>query len=773
DEVIERLSEFMSTGLVQHLSPEIIPSLPRKNKDRSHHTFCNCCPYGYHIDLDFVRFLDALSQGSELSANKQRRRERRRQRQSMEVLLGLTSPSLWNVEQQIPQKESPKMECGKPMGSRNPKCMTTSRQAKRSKHPRSDVPFNPCPSPWRSRYSPYLALRRPGCRAEPTCHHPILCETNALVRDALHKAVVEFEETLERSHPKPICTCNVHTGTASSPLQRADSVSSVSSMSAASSTATPEQNVPNQDFDVASIGSATSGLSTGALQNIREQMAISLERMRELEEQVKLIPVLQVQLSVLKEEKRQILLQLRLEEAERNKRNLTNHSIAVIVMHQQSVTFGHGKFSPGVETTTRVRSQSCSEESEVVSPARSTSRDIGITCTVMTREVGVSPQQPKLRNVKTNTKTSLVHADIESTIKTCVSATNTDLLMDQVYSDIEMDRNINKAIQTYEKSFRNKVFSKNKREIGIQVENKQQISLLIVERHELQNHLIDVGILVKPRSIDTAVEFKPKTRDIGISDNSIADTMCEKCRVKKKSIGVGHHNIGNSVDETSISLSNIGIFQNKPPENLPVQETKQISTRSVACETHTNACSSKQTDTKDLNTVRTRDFGVSTMKRKLVDAAVGNSERNLESGVFLCDKCDTKIQNVAKNILTQNTEQSVASPTTRTSRIPKPVTPSSSTSAARCIQRQDTISLNLARNHFDMRGFSSSSDEDRGQRSEDNKVLHQLWQANLQRSYGQTAFLLDKKYPARVLISREKETNRGLEFSYCVHLLFL
>jgi len=30
------------------------------------------------------------------------------------------------------------------------------------------------------------------------------------------------------------------------------------------------------------------------MQNIREQMAISLERMKELEEQVKLIPVLQV-----------------------------------------------------------------------------------------------------------------------------------------------------------------------------------------------------------------------------------------------------------------------------------------------------------------------------------------------------------------------------------------------------------------------------------------------------------------------------------------------
>jgi hypothetical protein len=37
----------------------------------------------------------------------------------------------------------------------------------------------------------------------------------------------------------------------------------------------------------------------------------------------------QVQLSVLKEEKRKMMLQLRLEEAERNKRNISNDSSAV------------------------------------------------------------------------------------------------------------------------------------------------------------------------------------------------------------------------------------------------------------------------------------------------------------------------------------------------------------------------------------------------------------------------------------------------------------
>lgn len=93
-------------------------------------------------------------------------------------------------------------------------------------------------------------------------------------------------------------------------------------------TATPMQNNAQvehtADFDNASVGSGNSNLSTGALQvrsnkynrpvianheiqeqrrvlwpsnvfqNIREQMAASLERMRELEEQVKAIPMLQV-----------------------------------------------------------------------------------------------------------------------------------------------------------------------------------------------------------------------------------------------------------------------------------------------------------------------------------------------------------------------------------------------------------------------------------------------------------------------------------------------
>lgn len=53
---------------------------------------CNCCPYGYHIDLDFVRYCESIERQSECTGSIKRRKDRRRQRQSMEVLLGLTPP---------------------------------------------------------------------------------------------------------------------------------------------------------------------------------------------------------------------------------------------------------------------------------------------------------------------------------------------------------------------------------------------------------------------------------------------------------------------------------------------------------------------------------------------------------------------------------------------------------------------------------------------------------------------------------------------------------
>lgn len=52
-------------------------------------------------------------------------------------------------------------------------------------------------------------------------------------------------------------------------------------------------------------------LGSMQLQHVRDQMMVALEKLKELEEQVKIIPILKVKISVLQEEKRQLVLQLK------------------------------------------------------------------------------------------------------------------------------------------------------------------------------------------------------------------------------------------------------------------------------------------------------------------------------------------------------------------------------------------------------------------------------------------------------------------------------
>ncbi|XP_042365598.1 KN motif and ankyrin repeat domain-containing protein 1-like [Plectropomus leopardus] len=53
------------------------------------------------------------------------------------------------------------------------------------------------------------------------------------------------------------------------------------------------------------------GLGPTHLQQVRDQMVVALQRLKELEEQVTIIPILQVKISVLQEEKRQLISQLK------------------------------------------------------------------------------------------------------------------------------------------------------------------------------------------------------------------------------------------------------------------------------------------------------------------------------------------------------------------------------------------------------------------------------------------------------------------------------
>ena len=101
------------------------------------------------------------------------------------------------------------------------------------------------------------------------------------------------------------------------------------------------------DGGLASLEDDAAAISPQTLQAIRQQMAISLQRMRELEEQVKAIPVLQVRISVLKEEKRLLSLQLKARGSRLNMRSVgtitaeSGLTSSAAMLNGQSVTSGY------------------------------------------------------------------------------------------------------------------------------------------------------------------------------------------------------------------------------------------------------------------------------------------------------------------------------------------------------------------------------------------------------------------------------------------------
>lgn len=76
-ELYEETSKYLPP--ISHTTPKN-PAVLKK---------CNCCPYGYHIDLDFIRYCEELATNGKQPSSKQiDRRNKRLQRKSLEVMLG-------------------------------------------------------------------------------------------------------------------------------------------------------------------------------------------------------------------------------------------------------------------------------------------------------------------------------------------------------------------------------------------------------------------------------------------------------------------------------------------------------------------------------------------------------------------------------------------------------------------------------------------------------------------------------------------------------------
>lgn len=63
---------------------------------------CSCCPYGYHIDLDFINYCQSLGK-ADPSPGQKLRRDRRKARQSMEIMLGFQQQQQLDTLQMLPK----------------------------------------------------------------------------------------------------------------------------------------------------------------------------------------------------------------------------------------------------------------------------------------------------------------------------------------------------------------------------------------------------------------------------------------------------------------------------------------------------------------------------------------------------------------------------------------------------------------------------------------------------------------------------------------------
>lgn len=104
--------EESERSFIENISANILPTIAMEKSKVAAQQLnssaklkkCSCCPYGYHIDLDFIRYCEELAaNGKQPTDTQLERRNKRRQRKSLEVMLGYDDQWLLDFEKQFKQ----------------------------------------------------------------------------------------------------------------------------------------------------------------------------------------------------------------------------------------------------------------------------------------------------------------------------------------------------------------------------------------------------------------------------------------------------------------------------------------------------------------------------------------------------------------------------------------------------------------------------------------------------------------------------------------------
>ncbi|NXV74455.1 KANK1 protein, partial [Atlantisia rogersi] len=262
-------------------------------------------PYGYQLDLDFLKYVDDIEKGNTI-----KKLNIRKKRKAIPASVGTKNSggqcSGWASTESLSSSNS---------DENKQSCLAPRSQITSSIAARPSVSFEA---------SPYLTVPESKQLPPPSPQPP---------QHNLHvtKTLMETRRRLEQEKMMQVVPGDVRRPRLSS-FGGMGSTSSLPSFVGSSGYSHMSQQLQNGyqgngDYGAcfsSSLGSSirhspmSSGISTPVtnvspvhLQHIREQMAVALKRLKELEEQVKTIPVLQVKISVLQEEKRHMMAELK------------------------------------------------------------------------------------------------------------------------------------------------------------------------------------------------------------------------------------------------------------------------------------------------------------------------------------------------------------------------------------------------------------------------------------------------------------------------------
>ncbi|CAB1318854.1 unnamed protein product [Coregonus sp. 'balchen'] len=288
--------------------------------------YCLETPYGYQLDLDFLKYVDDIQNGSTIKRLSLSRKPPRATNREAEAQSGTTPSQSWTSSESLSSASSDDTRVSQ-------SAMSTVNRGRPPLPPPHGASTTSSTTP-SSQEGSSVPLKPQEGKPAPAVRSLSTPRFNPLVE----KTLLETRRRLEQE--KTSSTTPAHPHPEPHPRRRLASfggVGSSGSLSAFTSWGSYNQNnsgnvnKPHAEGELflplslhhgSSLGSGGSlrpspqssgrdtpvtGLSPLHLQHVRDQMVVALQRLKELEEQVRSIPVLQVKISVLQEEKRQLV----------------------------------------------------------------------------------------------------------------------------------------------------------------------------------------------------------------------------------------------------------------------------------------------------------------------------------------------------------------------------------------------------------------------------------------------------------------------------------